>query len=133
MIILRLLLFYFSFSCFVLGSDSLSIGFWNIENLFDLENDPSIRDDEFESHFDKFKPKDQPYRSQISYVKDRPGHDKRYAIDFSLINKELSWKPKTRLIDGLKYTVEWYLNNQEWCRIMLKKSNYKLERIGITK
>ena len=47
MIILRLLLFYFSFSCFVLGSDSLSIGFWNIENLFDLENDPSIRDDEF--------------------------------------------------------------------------------------
>tara|TARA_B100000579_G_scaffold45420_1_gene31648 strand:- start:433 stop:1392 length:960 start_codon:yes stop_codon:yes gene_type:complete len=47
LIILRLLLFYFSFSCFVLGSDSLSIGFWNIENLFDLENDPSIRDDEF--------------------------------------------------------------------------------------
>ena len=47
MIILRLLLLYFLFSCFVLGSDSLSIGFWNIENLFDLENDPSKRDDEF--------------------------------------------------------------------------------------
>ena len=47
MIILRFLLLYSLFSCFVLGSDSLSIGFWNIENLFDLENDPSIRDDEF--------------------------------------------------------------------------------------
>ena len=47
MIIIRLLLFYFTLSCFVSGSDLLSIGFWNIENLFDLENDPTKRDDEF--------------------------------------------------------------------------------------
>ena len=47
MIILRLLLLYFTLSCFVSGSDLLSIGFWNVENLFDLENDPSKRDDEF--------------------------------------------------------------------------------------
>ena len=47
MIILRLLLLYFTLSCFVLGSDLLSIGFWNVENLFDLENDPIKRDDEF--------------------------------------------------------------------------------------
>ena len=47
MIILRLILFYFTLSCFVSGSDLLSIGFWNIENLFDLENDPNKRDDEF--------------------------------------------------------------------------------------
>ena len=47
MIILRLLLLYFTLSCFVSGSDLFSIGFWNVENLFDLENDPSKRDDEF--------------------------------------------------------------------------------------
>ena len=47
MIIIRLLLLYFTLSCFVSGSDLLSIGFWNVENLFDLENDPSKRDDEF--------------------------------------------------------------------------------------
>lgn len=50
----------------------------------------------------------------ITYVKDRPGHDLRYAIDASKINKELGWKPSVTFEEGLDKTVDWYLNNQEW-------------------
>ena len=50
----------------------------------------------------------------ISFIKDRPGHDKRYAIDATKINKELGWKPSVTFKEGLKKTVDWYLNNQEW-------------------
>ena len=50
----------------------------------------------------------------ISYVKDRPGHDRRYAIDASKINKELGWKPSVTFEEGLSETIDWYLNNQEW-------------------
>jgi dTDP-glucose 4,6-dehydratase len=50
----------------------------------------------------------------ISYVKDRPGHDRRYAIDASKINKELSWKPEVTFEEGLSLTVDWYLQNTDW-------------------
>lgn len=50
----------------------------------------------------------------ISYVKDRPGHDLRYAIDASKINKELGWKPSVTFEEGLEKTINWYLNNEEW-------------------
>lgn len=50
----------------------------------------------------------------ITYVKDRPGHDKRYAIDANKINKELGWKPSVTFEEGLKITIDWYLDNQEW-------------------
>lgn len=50
----------------------------------------------------------------ISFIKDRPGHDKRYAIDASKINKELGWKPSVTFEEGLDKTVDWYLNNEEW-------------------
>lgn len=50
----------------------------------------------------------------ITYVKDRPGHDLRYAIDASKINKELGWKPSVTFEEGLQKTINWYLNNQEW-------------------
>jgi dTDP-glucose 4,6-dehydratase len=50
----------------------------------------------------------------ISYVKDRPGHDLRYAIDASKINKELGWKPSVTFEQGLELTIDWYLENQEW-------------------
>ena len=53
-------------------------------------------------------------RRTISYVKDRPGHDRRYAIDFSLIKNELGWNPLTDLKTGLEKTVEWYLHNHDW-------------------
>jgi dTDP-glucose 4,6-dehydratase len=65
---------------------------------------------------DEVKPKEngESYKSQITYVKDRPGHDRRYAIDATKIQKELSWKPETNFEDGIKKTVNWYLNNQGW-------------------
>ena len=53
-------------------------------------------------------------RSLITYVKDRPGHDKRYAIDASKIEKELQWQPSVTFEEGLKKTVHWYLSNNEW-------------------
>tara|TARA_B100000497_G_scaffold97724_1_gene110063 strand:- start:98 stop:1144 length:1047 start_codon:yes stop_codon:yes gene_type:complete len=50
----------------------------------------------------------------ITYVKDRPGHDKRYAIDASKIKKELGWQPSLQFAEGLEKTIDWYLNNQDW-------------------
>ena len=50
----------------------------------------------------------------ITYVKDRPGHDLRYAIDASKINKELGWKPTVTFEEGLSVTIDWYLENKEW-------------------
>lgn len=55
-----------------------------------------------------------PYESLITFVKDRPGHDLRYAIDASKIAKELGWKPEETFETGIRKTVEWYLNNTEW-------------------
>ena len=52
----------------------------------------------------------------ITYVKDRPGHDRRYAIDASKINKELGWKPLVTLEEGLKQTIDWYFDNEEWLK-----------------
>ena len=54
--------------------------------------------------------------SLISYVKDRLGHDKRYAIDPTKISEELGWTPETKFEDGIVKTIEWYLNNQEWVK-----------------
>ena len=50
----------------------------------------------------------------LSYVKDRPGHDRRYALKCDKVERELGWKPSIRLEDGLRATVDWYRNNQEW-------------------
>jgi dTDP-glucose 4,6-dehydratase len=51
---------------------------------------------------------------QIEFVKDRPGHDRRYAVDWSKISQELGWKPTHTFEEGMKATVEWYLKNKEW-------------------
>ena len=58
----------------------------------------------------------------ITFVDDRPGHDKRYAIDASKISLELNWKPIESFDTGLRKTVMWYLNNQSWCNIVLNKN-----------
>ena len=50
----------------------------------------------------------------INYVKDRPGHDKRYAIDANKLKNELNWHPSLQFEEGLKKTISWYLDNQEW-------------------
>jgi dTDP-glucose 4,6-dehydratase len=60
-------------------------------------------------------------RKLITFVKDRPGHDRRYAIDASKIQKELSWVPAHRFEEGIRETVKWYLDNQTWVRSVLKQ------------
>jgi dTDP-glucose 4,6-dehydratase len=57
----------------------------------------------------------------ISYVKDRPGHDRRYAIDAGKIQRELGWTPAHTFESGIRETVRWYLDNQEWARRVKKK------------
>jgi dTDP-glucose 4,6-dehydratase len=62
------------------------------------------------------------YASQITYVKDRPGHDRRYAIDASKLERELGWKPAETFETGIRKTVEWYLHHQEWTDDVLSGS-----------
>jgi len=69
------------------------------------------------------------YADLITYVTDRPGHDVRYAIDASKIERELDWKPQETFESGIKKTVEWYLNNKNWWSHVLDGS-YALERLG---
>lgn len=69
------------------------------------------------------------YESQITYVKDRPGHDRRYAIDASKLKRELGWEPAHTFEQGIADTVDWYLANQPWVNRVLDGS-YRLERIG---
>lgn len=71
----------------------------------------------------------QPRSSQITYVKDRPGHDRRYAIDASKLQGELGWKPEHTFETGIAATVDWYLDNQDWVQRILDGS-YRLERMG---
>jgi dTDP-glucose 4,6-dehydratase len=54
------------------------------------------------------------YRDLITFVKDRPGHDRRYAVDCSKIERELGWRPKETFDSGIRKTVQWYLDNQTW-------------------
>ncbi|HWS03551.1 MAG TPA: GDP-mannose 4,6-dehydratase, partial [Gammaproteobacteria bacterium] len=64
---------------------------------------------------DQLKPGPQPYRELISFVRDRPGHDRRYAIDSSKMQAELGWSPAHRFETGIEATLTWYLNNLIWC------------------
>jgi dTDP-glucose 4,6-dehydratase len=70
-----------------------------------------------------------PRASQISFVADRPGHDRRYAIDASKLKNELGWQPRHSFEQGIAETVDWYLDNQDWVKRVLDGS-YRLERIG---
>ncbi|MDY0926062.1 dTDP-glucose 4,6-dehydratase [Enterobacter ludwigii] len=63
---------------------------------------------------DELRPKETSYAQQITYVADRPGHDRRYAIDASKIERDLGWKPQESFETGLRKTVQWYLDNQQW-------------------
>ncbi|HFJ4336799.1 TPA: dTDP-glucose 4,6-dehydratase [Enterobacter hormaechei] len=73
---------------------------------------------------DEIVPKEGSYRDQITYVADRPGHDRRYAIDAHKIGVELGWKPEETFESGIRKTVEWYLSNQEWVN-NVKSGAYK--------
>jgi dTDP-glucose 4,6-dehydratase len=67
---------------------------------------------------DELRPQERPYSSLISFVQDRPGHDMRYAIDPSRMRGELNWRPSVTLEQGLRKTVEWYLENEVWWRAL---------------
>ncbi len=72
-----------------------------------------------------------PAKSLIKFVKDRPGHDRRYAIDSSKIQRELSWRPQQNLETGLRATVEWYLANSTWVQ-RVTSGVYRRERLGLS-
>jgi len=72
------------------------------------------------------------YIDLISYVEDRPGHDRRYAIDATKIQDELGWVPKETFESGIRKTIQWYLENQEWCE-HVKDGSYAGERLGLFK
>lgn len=77
-------------------------------------------------------PKALDYKEQITFVKDRPGHDMRYAIDAGKIQKSLSWTPVETFETGLKKTVQWYLANSSWCK-RVQGGLYQRERLGTEK
>lgn len=79
---------------------------------------------------DELRPKKTPYVEQITFVTDRPGHDRRYAIDASKISRELNWQPRETFDTGLRKTVEWYLANQDWCN-NVQDGSYQRGRLGI--
>jgi len=78
---------------------------------------------------DEMRPKSTPYADQITFVKDRPGHDLRYAIDASKIARDLGWTPQETFETGLRKTVQWYLDNQTWCQ-HVQDGSYQRERLG---
>jgi dTDP-glucose 4,6-dehydratase len=89
--------------------ETYNVGGWNEKpNLYVVNTICSILDD--------LRPKldGSSYASQITYVKDRPGHDRRYAIDATKLERELGWKPVETFDTGISKTVQWYLDNQEW-------------------
>ena len=71
------------------------------------------------------------YHELITFVKDRPGHDFRYAIDASKLKKEIGWEPKESFNTGIQKTIEWYLKNEEWWKT-IQENTCKQERLGIS-
>jgi dTDP-glucose 4,6-dehydratase len=70
------------------------------------------------------------YRELITFVKDRPGHDRRYAIEAAKIQRDLGWKPRTAFAEGLAKTVEWYVAHRTWCD-RITQGTYRRERLGL--
>lgn len=77
----------------------------------------------------ELRPQNESYRALIMHVADRPGHDLRYAIDAGKIERELGWAPEETFETGIRKTVEWYLNNLDWCR-RVQDGSYQRERLG---
>ena len=82
------------------------------------------------SLMDEFSPKDKKHIELVEYVTDRPGHDLRYAIDASKIERELGWKPAVCVEDGMRKTVQWYLDNQWWWEAIRNRGHAE-NRLGL--
>ncbi len=78
---------------------------------------------------DELKPVEKSYKELIEFVKDRPGHDLRYAIDPTKIENQLSFEPAYTFETGIRKTVKWYLDNLAWCK-KVSENKYQLERLG---
>ena len=89
--------------------ETYNIGGWNEKPNLEVVHTLCALLDELQPRADG-----KPYREQINYVKDRPGHDRRYAIDASKIERELGWKPAETFETGMRKTVRWYLDHQAW-------------------
>ena len=89
--------------------ETYNVGGWNEKANLDVVNTLCTILDELQPRADG-----QSYATQITFVQDRPGHDRRYAIDARKLEKELGWKPQETFETGIKKTVQWYLDNQEW-------------------
>jgi dTDP-glucose 4,6-dehydratase len=92
-----------------LPGETYNVGGWNEMTNLDIVNKVCGLLDELRPRADG-----QPYAAQITYVKDRPGHDRRYAIDARKIHRELGWKPAETFESGIRKTVQWYLENPDW-------------------
>lgn len=86
-----------------------NVGGWNEQANIDIVHTVCALLDELRPRADG-----QPYSAQITYVQDRPGHDRRYAIDARKLERELGWKPAETFATGIRKTVQWYLDNPEW-------------------
>jgi dTDP-glucose 4,6-dehydratase len=91
------------------SGETYNIGGWNEKANLDIVHTVCDLLDELRPRHDGRK-----YKEQIAFVADRPGHDKRYAIDARKIERELDWKPAETFETGIRKTVQWYLDNQEW-------------------
>ena len=89
--------------------ETYNIGGWNEKANLDVVRTICARLDEIRPRADG-----KPYAEQITYVTDRPGHDRRYAIDAQKIERELGWKPQETFESGIRKTVQWYLDNPKW-------------------
>ena len=91
--------------------ETYNIGGWNEKTNLEVVNTLCAVLDELKPRADGKK-----YAQQVTFVKDRPGHDRRYAIDARKIERELGWKPQETFETGIRKTVEWYLTNQDWVK-----------------
>ena len=89
--------------------ETYNVGGWNEKPNLDVVHTLCTILDELSPRADG-----KPYKEQITYVTDRPGHDRRYAIDATKIERELGWKPAETFETGIRKTVQWYLDNQAW-------------------
>lgn len=89
--------------------ETYNVGGWNEKPNLDVVLTLCAILDELSPRFDG-----KSYKDQITYVTDRPGHDRRYAIDATKINRELGWKPAETFETGIRKTVQWYLDHQDW-------------------
>ena len=113
--------------------ETYNVGGWNEKPNLDVVHTLCAILDELSPRADA-----KPYAEQITYVTDRLGHDRRYAIDATKINRELGWKPAETFETGIRKTVQWYLDNQQWVKNVTSgdyknwiQKNYKAEKAEV--